>query len=93
MIFGRKSKEPEVGFTVLTNDEEGLGDIAAVHGDHLDVQGGTLDHRQAWRVPREAISKIDDQMIHLNVSRGQVMAKGWTLTMPHGDDSAPTLTT
>lgn len=78
MIFGRKhDAEPEVGFDVMTTDEESLGDVASVHADYLEVTGGTIDRHITYRVPRSAINRIDAQTVYLNVSRGQALAKGW----------------
>jgi len=77
MIFGRKAPQPEVGHDVFTNDEERLGDVAAVLDDHLVVTGGPRDRQFSWRIPRSAIGKIDAEVIHLTLSRGQVLAQGW----------------
>jgi hypothetical protein len=76
MIFRRKEREPEVGDEVLTSDEEHLGEVAAVEAEALAVTGGTLDQRRTWRVPRAAIGKVDDQAVHLTLSRAQVLALG-----------------
>ena len=87
MIFGRKqaSQEPTVGQDVITNDEECIGDIAAVHSDHLEVTGSSIDRQITWRIPRDAISKVDDNGVHLNVSRIQAVAKGWEHITTSGD--------
>jgi len=82
MIFGRKAPEPEVGHDVYTSDEECLGDVATVGDDYLVVTGGPLDHRQAWRVPRAAISRVDAESVHLALSRGQVLVQGWEQAAP-----------
>jgi hypothetical protein len=91
MIFGRKQQTPEVGHDVLTSDEERLGDVTTVHNDYIDVTGGTLDRPITWRVPRSSIGKIDDEAIHLTLSRGQVMAQGWQQPTSAGDDSLSTI--
>ena len=89
MIFGRKqSNKPEVGQDVLTNDKECIGDVSAVQDDYLEVRGGTIDRPMVWRVPREAISKVDDNGVHLNVSRGQAIAKGWETPATTGGSEA-----
>ncbi len=86
MIFGRKqSHEPEVGQDVYTNDEECIGDVAAVQSDHLEVTGSSIDRQITWRIPRDAISKVDDNGVHLNVSRIQAVAKGWEHITTSGD--------
>lgn len=78
MIFGRKEAQtPTVGQDVITNDEERIGDVAAVHDDHLEVTDGRVDRQVTWRIPREVISRVDDSGIHLSVSRVQALAKGW----------------
>ena len=77
MIFGQKTREPEVGQDVVTADEERLGDVATVHDEYLEVRGGTFDHPVTWRVPRTAIGKVDPDAIALRLSRGQVLAQGW----------------
>ena len=77
MIFGRKSSEPEIGQDVLTADEERLGDVASIQGDYLEVASGGLGRQTIWRVPRAAIGKVDDEAIHLTLSRGQVLVQGW----------------
>jgi hypothetical protein len=80
MIFGRKqSQEPKVGDDVVTNDEEVLGDVSAITDDYLEVEPTSIGSRMKWRVPRSAISKIEEDIIHLNVSRGQAIAKGWEI--------------
>jgi hypothetical protein len=89
MIFGRKSSEPEVGQDVLTADEECLGDVAAVQGDYLEVTSNGLGRQTIWRVPRAAISKIDDEAVHLSLSRGQVLVQGWEHMTGAEASSAP----
>ena len=71
MLFRRKqhAPTPAVGADVLTTDGECLGDVAAVHDDYLDVTGGTVDRRIRWRVPRSAISRIDQKTTHQIVTR------------------------
>jgi hypothetical protein len=76
MIFGRKEREPEVGDDVLTSDEERLGEVTAVEAEAVEVTGGTLDQRRAWRVPRAGIARVDDEAVHLSLSRAQVLALG-----------------
>lgn len=79
MIFGRKNdaREPAVGHEVLTSDDEVLGTVAAVSDQDLEVTGGAIDRPHVWRVPRSAISKVDEQTIHISASRAQIAAKGW----------------
>jgi hypothetical protein len=85
MIFGRKSPDPQVGQEVVTADEEHLGDVTAVQNDFLDVRGGTLDHPMTWRVPRSAVAQINGETIHLNLSRGQVLVRGWEQAAATGE--------
>jgi hypothetical protein len=78
MLFGRKQpQDPAVGHDVMTNDDESLGEITAVHPDHFEVQGGTIDRHVIWQVPRSAVSRVDEQTVRLSVSRIQATAKGW----------------
>ena len=92
MIFGRKkNNEPTVGQGVMTSDEEDFGAIQAVQDDYLVIEAGTMDHRSLWHVPRSAISKIDDECVHLNVTRGQMLGKGWQQSaQASGQDLAQT---
>ena len=76
MIVGRKEREPEVGDEVLTSDEEHLGEVTSVDAEALAVTGGTLGQRRAWRVPRTAIGRVDDQAVHLTLARAPVLALG-----------------
>jgi len=76
MVFGRKGRAVEVGDDVVTSDEEHLGAVTAVDAEALEVTGGTLEHPRTWRVPRSAVSKLDDEGVHLTLSRAQVLALG-----------------
>ena len=77
MRFGSKhrQREPEVGAEVLTNDGECLGDVAAVHDDELEVTGGTMAQRVLWRVPRSAISRIDQQTMDRLTTSGEAVMR------------------
>jgi hypothetical protein len=92
MLFGRKreAQNPEVGNDVMTADEETLGTVAVVNYEFIEVEGGPMDHRQTWRVPRSAIKRIDGQTIHLSSSRAQVAAKGWAHTV-ETSETAPSV--
>ena len=91
MIFGRKESKLEVGREVETNDEMVLGTVSAVHDDEFEVTGRAIDRQQIWRIPRSAISRIDEMAVHLTVSRGQAAAKGWEqhMTGGGGQEAAP----
>ena len=91
MIFGRKESKLEVGREVETNDEMVLGTVTAVHDDEIEVTSTGIDRQQVWRIPRSAISKVDDMAVHLSVSRGQAVAKGWEQHMAGsgGQESTP----
>jgi hypothetical protein len=91
MIFGRKESKLEVGREVVTNDEMVLGTVSAVFDDEVEVTGGAIDRRITWRVPRSAISRIDDEAVRLSVSRGQAVAKGWEqhLANSGGQEATP----
>jgi hypothetical protein len=77
MIFGRKQSEPTVGCDVVAGDDETLGSIAAVFDDYIEVMGSGIGNTASWRIPREAISRVDDEAVHLSVTRVQALAKGW----------------
>jgi hypothetical protein len=77
MIFGRKESKLEVGREVVTNDEIVLGAVSDVRDDEIEVTANTIDRQMTWRIPRSAINRIDDSAVHLSVSRGQAVAKGW----------------
>jgi hypothetical protein len=90
MIFGRKQNgKLEVGCEVMTNDDQVLGMVSAVHDDDFEVTGGAIDRQMTWRVPRSAINKVDEQTVHLSVSRGQVAAKGWDQMAGAGHEATP----
>jgi hypothetical protein len=91
VIFGRKESKLEVGSEVETNDEIVLGTVSAVHDDEIEVTGREIDRQHVWRIPRSAISRIDEMAVHLAVSRGQAVAKGWEQHMASGggQEAAP----
>jgi hypothetical protein len=92
MIFGRKESKLEVGREVVTNDENVLGTVSAVHDDEIEVTGGAIDRQIVWRIPRSAINRIDELTVQLAVSRGQAVAKGWEQHMASsgGQEATPT---
>lgn len=71
------------GMNVYGSDDEKIGDIAMVEANHFIIQKGWLFPEDVY-VPNSAISRVDDDDVHLSLTKAQIEAEDWSAA-PIGD--------
>jgi uncharacterized protein (TIGR02271 family) len=80
--------EIDNGWDVITSDGDKLGDVEEVHPHYLVVGKGLIFHSERY-VPVSTITAVEDNKVHLGVTKDEVERQGWD-TIP---DVAGTTTT
>jgi uncharacterized protein (TIGR02271 family) len=80
--------EIDNGWDVITADGDKLGDVEEVHPHYLVVGKGLIFHSERY-VPVSTITAVEDNKVHLAVTKDEVERQGWD-TIP---DVAETTTT
>ncbi len=79
--------EPDVilaGADVLGSDGERLGGVIAATAEYIVVEEGFFIPTYFY-IPRTAIAKIEDAIIHLTITKQEALTAGWTLSRTNPD--------
>jgi uncharacterized protein (TIGR02271 family) len=68
--------EIDNGWDVITSDGEKLGDVEEVHPHYLVVGKGLIFHSERY-VPVSTITAVEDNTVHLGVTKAEVEHEGW----------------
>ena len=80
--------EIDNGWDVVTSDGEKIGDVDEVHPHYLVVSKGWLFPTERY-VPVSTITNVEDNTVHLSVSKSEVDNQGWD-TIPDIADMTST---
>ncbi len=89
--------EIDNGWDVITADGDKLGDVEEVHPHYLVVGKGLIFHSERY-VPVSTITAVEDNKVHLAVTKDEVERQGWdtipdvagTTTRTDSNDSTDT---
>jgi len=68
--------EIDNGWDVITSDGDKLGDVEEVHPHYLVVGKGLIFHSERY-VPVSTITAVEDNKVHLAVTKAEVDRLGW----------------
>ena len=80
--------EIDNGWDVITSDGDKLGDVEEVHPHYLVVGKGLIFHSERY-VPVSTITSVENNKVHLGVSKAEVERLGWD-TIPDMADTTST---
>jgi uncharacterized protein (TIGR02271 family) len=74
-------KEIDHGWDVYDADGEKVGDVREVHENYLMTEKGFFFPTERY-IPRSAITRIEQDGVHLNVRKSDIDAQGWDKEPP-----------